>query len=638
MSRLKGFLAVALSGGLLWSQGAPAKAGRVPVATMPAETLPATESKTPTPAASTPELAPAVALAHRAERLKLALLSGDELSLQRAILDVEEMRRTYGTLDVMPLVQGMAIWALDQGRQGKRDLALHTLDILDRWAEGHPTLLGARITIKRQEGPQGYVSSLPDVISLSRQRLLDDGQRWLWLLQHLDWMRVMAAVLLWGWVVTLALRYRHVFRYQWEDNLARRGMSPLIIGLLGAFGLALPVVLRLDPSVAALIWILILATFMTSVEVKATLLVIVLQFIHPILGLVEPQAAQPTVASLVTLQLQPQVRKTDEGLAKVLDPPDTEFLRGWRAYQQQRWQDGTEIFRGLHTRHPDQAAVLNNLGVGLYQTGDKEGAAKRFDEAFTLDPRSAEILINQSIRAYERLDTVLGQAKQEEARRVAADSFHRLMSVNQARKEARAFPMPMEDTPVRLEALRRLFQGKEANTWGSAIREPSILFAMLLPALGLGLFLYRLKQLQFLAHPSQCVRCGEPFHTTDSPDPGVCPKCHHLFVLKDGLHGESRRKKLDEVSEFQGWQKRIHQVLTCALPGTDRVFMGETQEGLGEFAFFTFALALVLSAGRTVRYPGEILTDPSSVLFPLGIGLLVLLFARSWLKLLPRRN
>ncbi len=632
--------AFVLAAGALMARQAPGTGtAPAPVPAGPVQASAAAEAKSGGPAAApTPDLAPAIALAHRAERLKRALLSGDEQSLQNAIVEIEEVRRVYGTLDVQPLVQGMEIWALEQGRQDHRDVAFHTLEVLERWAEGHPSLLSARIALKRQEGLQGYFASVPDLLTLSRIRLADDNQRWLWILQHLDWMRVMVATLLWGWAIALASRYRHVFRYQWEDALHRRGMSPLISGLLGAFALALPVVLRLDPSVAAILWLLFLCAFMTPGEVRATVLVILLQFVHPVLGLLEPQAAQPTVASLVTLQLQPQVRRTDDALLRVLDAPDAEFLKGWRAFQQRRWPEGTEIFRGLLGRHPDQAAVLNNLGVGLYQSGDREGAGKRFDEAFTLEPRSPEILLNQSIRAYERLDTVLGEGKQGEARRVAGEAFQRLVSVNQARKEARTFPMPMPDTPARLAALRGLYQGREPNTWGSALKEPSILFALLLPAIGLGLFLYRLKHFQVSAHPTQCVRCGEPFHTTDSPDPSVCPKCHHLFVLKDGLHGESRRRKLDEVADFQTWQKRIHQGLICILPGADRVFLGETQEGLGEYAFFCFSLALVLSAGRTVRYSGELLTDPSSLLFPLGVALLILLFARSWAKLLPRRS
>ncbi len=628
------FRALALALALGSGGGLPARQPAAP----PAAKAEGGESAPRAAAPASPELQPAIALAHRAERLKLALNTGDELSLQNAILDVESLRRTYGTLDLLPLVQGMAIWAVDQGRQGRREVAVHTLDMLERWAEGHPILLSSRIALKRQEGPQGYLSSLPEAISLSRMRLQSQSHRWLWLLQHLDWMRVMAVVLLWGWALTLVLRYRHVFRYQWEDAMARKGISSLMAGLLGAFGLALPVVLGLDPSVAAILWLVLLVAYMTPGEARGTVFILALQFLHPLLGLVEPLAAQPTVPSLVAVQLQPQVRRVDEGLVKVLDPLDAEFMRGWRAYQHQRWQEGTEVFRGLVGRHPDQGAVLNNLGVGLYQSGDKEGAGKRFDEAFNLEPRSAEILLNQSIRAFERLDTVLGEGKQGEARRVAGEAFQRLMSVNQSRREARTFPMPMPDTPSRLSALRSLFEGRQPNTWSSGLREPSILLGFLIPALGLGLFLYRLKQYQVLAHPTQCVRCGEPFHTTDSPDPNVCPKCHHLFVLKDGLHGESRRKKLDEVAEFQSWQKRIHQTLVCALPGSDRLFLGETQEGLGELAFFTFAVALVLSAGRTVRYPGEIMADPGSFLFPLGVALLLLLFARSWMKLLPRRT
>jgi hypothetical protein len=134
------------------------------------------------------------------------------------------------------------------------------------------------------------------------------------------------------------------------------------------------------------------------------------------------------------------------------------------------------------------------------------------------------------------------------------------------------------------------------------------------------------------------MRCGEPFHTTDSPEFEVCSKCHHLFVLKDSIHGESRKRKVDQVSYYQGNQRWIHRVLIVLLPGTDLCFLGETRKGILEFSFVCFALGIVFATGRSVLYPGELLPDPASTWLPLGIGLLVVLFLRSWLKLLPRRR
>jgi hypothetical protein len=109
-------------------------------------------------------------------------------------------------------------------------------------------------------------------------------------------------------------------------------------------------------------------------------------------------------------------------------------------------------------------------------------------------------------------------------------------------------------------------------------------------------------------------------------------------VVKDGLHGDSRKRKVDEVAFHQLCQRWIHRTLMVLFPGLDRCFLGEVREGLLEFGFLGFALGIVLATGRSVRYPGEVLPDPASVWMPLGLGLLALLYLRSWLKLLPRRS
>jgi hypothetical protein len=46
---------------------------------------------------------------------------------------------------------------------------------------------------------------------------------------------------------------------------------------------------------------------------------------------------------------------------------------------------------------------------------------------------------------------------------------------------------------------------------------------------------------------------------------------------------------------------------------------------------------MVLATGRSVRYPGEILADPTSTWLALGAVLVGLFYLRSWLKLILRR-
>lgn len=582
-----------------------------------------------------PESAPAVALAHRVELLKKALDSGSNASVEAAATQVELLRRNFGTLDLTPLVESLVVWARERGASGEPERGLKALQVIEQhWAPRNPTVLGAKVVLARQMGIAGYVTSLPDLMDLTKLRLSNPAHRWLWIVQHAAWLRMMATLMLWGWALALALRYRRVLRYIWEEPLGRRGIGGFPSALIGAFLLSLPVLVGLDPSVAALLWICLLAPYLYVPEVKATYVVIALQLIHPILMILEPGAIKPPEPSLVSYQLQPRPRPLAEAVRKALPAPDQAFLDGWQSLQASDWAAAEAAFAGLQGKHLDQAEVLNNLGTARFHLGRAAEAEKHFEEAFRLKPDSPQILLNQSVMAFQRLDTPLGIAKQEEARKVAPDTYEILKNASQSKTEPWVFALPLPDSPERVEVLRAARPTPSYDSYGS--RAPSILFGLLLPILGLGGFMFRLARSLKQAHPTQCQRCGDPFHTTDSPDVEVCSKCHHLFVLKDGLHGESRKLKVEEVTEFQHGKRWIHRILAIVLPGADLCFLGETVRGFVELSFLCCAMGVVFVTGRVVRYPGEILPDPSSIWLPLGVGLLAVLFLRSWLKLLPR--
>lgn len=608
----KGLLAVLLSVGVGWGAGEP-------------------------PAAASTAPAPVVGLAHRVAHLQSAFKSGERERVEAAVREVDLLRRNFGTLDVRPLVDAMALWAREQGEQGQPLLGLKVLDEVERWAPRHPEVLSSRVILLRQDGLKGYIRSLPDVLELTRLRLSHPIHRWLWILQHVGWFRFMATVLLWGWALALGLRYRRVFRDVWEDPLRRKGIHGLVAALVGALILALPVLLRLDPSVSAMLWLWLLAPFLMPSEARLTVLILLLQLSHPALALMDPKATEVPLPSLVALQTQPQVRSALDVMGKSLSPQDRGFLEGWYQLQGQAWVEAESTFQGLVGNHPDQPEVLNNLGVAKFQQGKIEEAQRSFDQAFAQAPKSPEILLNQSVIAFLQLDSSLGLNKQEEAKVLAPEGYDRIMSANQSRTEQRTFALPLPETPARNQALASA-QGIPTAGEKSPLQGGAFLFNLVLPLGVIAAFLLRIRHSIKVAHPAQCIRCGDAFHTTDSPDPGICSKCHHLFVLKDGLHSESRKRKVDEVAVFQNQQRWIHRALMVLLPGADLCFLGEAQEGFVELLFLCFALGMVFATGRSVRYPGDILPDPASTWLPVGLGLLAILFLRSWLKLIPRRS
>ncbi|HEX7552328.1 MAG TPA: tetratricopeptide repeat protein, partial [Geothrix sp.] len=519
------------------------------------------------PPVRTLEMVPAIALSHRARHLMDALEKGDPDAIRAAQLEVEALRRSYYRLDVTPLVEAMAFWARQQGLVGKAALGLDGIQAVERWAPNHPTLLGTRITLMRQQGIQGWLWSFPELLRLTQLRLDHPAHRWLWLVQHLGLLRLTATLLLWGWALTMGLRYRNVLRYLWEEPLRHRNLTPILTALVGMLVLSGPVLVGLDPLVAAMVWLILMAPFLLPHEVKVTTFILLLQLVHPALAAMEPWAAREPQPSLLTLQLQPQVHPVPPEMLRWLPPSDQAFLEGWTYLQNEEWKAAETSFQGLVGRHPEQAEVLNNLGVARFQLGDVAGANQAFDEALTTGPRM-EVLLNQSILAFSRLDTALGSAKRKDAQAAAPDAYARLIALNDARKDERTYPIPLPDTPQRVQALTDAI-GDRTGVTTFRFTEPAFLAALLIPLFGLIVFLARVRASLRMAHPTQCIRCGEPFHTTDSPDTEVCPKCHHLFVLRDGLHAESRRKKLDEVAVHQQFTRWIHKSLIVLLPGCD---------------------------------------------------------------------
>ncbi|MBP1627058.1 MAG: hypothetical protein H6Q00_1533 [Holophagaceae bacterium] len=576
----------------------------------------------------------AVALSYRAEGLQKALLSGDADKIQAAVQEVELLRRNYGTLDLLPLVEAMALWARQQGEAGQPELGLKAIQVADRWAPRCPTVLCTSIILQRQEGIKGYFMSLSEVVELTRLRMTHPIHRWLWLVQHLAWLRFMATALLWGWALAMAMRYRRVFRYTWEEPLLKRGLPSLPVALIGACLLAFPVLVGLDPSLCAALWLWFLAPYFTIQEVRVGVVVLVLQLLHPALAAMEPLSHQEPQRSIVSLQTQPLPRPISERILKALPEGDVAFLNGWALLQEQKWGEAELVFASLGGKHPARAEVINNQGVACYQQGKFEEARGLFEQAYRLSPLSPEVLFNQSVIAFRQLDSSTGLAKQDEARRLDPDNFLRMNLASQARSEQRTFAMPLPDSPERMAALR----GRNAAPDPDPGIGPHLIFAAIYPILALLALLWRVRQSVRKAHPSQCTRCGDPFHTTDSPDVFVCSKCHHLFVLKDGLHGESRKLKVEEVATYQGAQRILHRTLRILLPGLDAVLLGATGSGFAEFSFLTFALGIVFATGRSVRFPGEILPDPVSSWVPLGFALLVVLYLRSWFKFLPSKR
>jgi len=108
-----------------------------------------------------------------------------------------------------------------------------------------------------------------------------------------------------------------------------------------------------------------------------------------------------------------------------------------------------------------------------------------------------------------------------------------------------------------------------------------------------------------------CARCGTAFCRLchlGQVSGGLCSQCYHLFVVRDGVSGPARNRKMVEVQEAEGRRNRIFRLLSIVSPGTGQIYDGWPFRGAVLVAAWYGVLALALAA-RVVPFteiPGRI--------------------------------
>jgi tetratricopeptide (TPR) repeat protein len=111
-----------------------------------------------------------------------------------------------------------------------------------------------------------------------------------------------------------------------------------------------------------------------------------------------------------------------------------------------------------------------------------------------------------------------------------------------------------------------------------------------------------------------CSRCGMAFcrHCHLGKVVGdLCTQCHHLFIVRDGVSGPARNRKMLEVQSREGRRSRVFRVLSILSPGAGHVYGRQTLFG---FVLVTawYALLAGLFTSRLL-HPTEVssrLTPP----------------------------
>src|SRR5205814_6244539 len=92
-------------------------------------------------------------------------------------------------------------------------------------------------------------------------------------------------------------------------------------------------------------------------------------------------------------------------------------------------------------------------------------------------------------------------------------------------------------------------------------------------------------------YANACIKCGRTFcHLCKSARESAtyCTQCIHIYLKRDGVSIDTKRAKLEEVSEHQSALTRRNKLFATFLPGTAQVLEGRTTTGFIGTLLFLF--------------------------------------------------
>jgi len=320
------------------------------------------------------------------------------------------------------------------------------------------------------------------------------------------------------------------------------------------------------------------------------------------------------------------------------DPEDRDlvYLLGAALRRAGRYGAASELYRQVLARDPADAVARNNLANIEFARGAYESARARY-RAGTETGAVPEV----AATSYYNLSLVHLQKFEYQAYNEAKSNADRLApglvaDYDRWRYDSRDYAVV--DLGLTREDVRAKFAGVETGvaarnvaTGGRPVVPRGALLASLANRFAAAVGLFAL--VAFLvgrwrgpkAFTVHCGRCGTAFCRfchLGQVSGGLCSQCYHLFVVRDGVSGPARNRKMAEVQRAEGQRDLVFRVLSVVSPGAGQVYGGWALRGAALLAAWYGVLGL-LAAGRVVPFT-EVPRRLSPPWLPVAAGLVLL--------------
>jgi Tfp pilus assembly protein PilF len=587
--------------------------------------LAATAAPAPTAGATPPPSFEEVWAAElRAER------AGDAAGAQRAMRDIRRMRMERNVEGHDTLGLGYVQLGVDKLGAGDRDGAEEAFRSAVAVAPGLPDGHFGLARALLRKGPLGVGPSVSETLA-GVSAFLDTGRGEANSrdLATIAWL-LLAFALAGTFAVVLVLRYGGLLLHDIQEWLGPGPLRSLALALL-LLVLLLPVVAVQGWGWLPVWWMAALFTYLGGWE-RAVVVVALLASltVGPAVSSLDFRlrtAQNPLYwASLAAVEGVPDaaaIARLERAAAADPQDRDLAYLLGAARKRAGRYEEAAELYRSLLASSPDDAFARNNLANIEFARGAYDSALERY-KAGTSNPNAevaATSYYNLSLAHLQKFDY---QAYNEA--RSNADRLARGLAAHYDRWKYDTGEYAVVDLGLDPEQVWAKFAGTASgvaarNVVGGAPPLPqagAIVASMANRLLGaLVVFPVVVVLVSRFRGPKaltlHCARCGTPFCRRcqlGAASSGQCSQCYHLFVVRDGVSGPARNRKMAEVQEAEARRQRVFRMLSVVAPGAGHLYSGRTVLG-GLLLGAWYAILAVLLAARLVPF-----TEASSMLVP----------------------
>jgi tetratricopeptide (TPR) repeat protein len=409
--------------------------------------------------------------------------------------------------------------------------------------------------------------------------------------------------------LALFIRYGRAMAHDFREMLSSRFTGGSVSVLAFAL-LFLPLFLWLGPIWLLFYWLAIFFPYAGAGERLGIVIVLVALMLLPIgadynanrIAGVESPVVMAALSSENQAYQPEALRRLQELIAVVPDHPVLHLLAGnMQSFEGNEEQAQQHYNRAVELR-PTYAGAHVNLGNLLFMNNEFQASMTEYEKAQKADSNLAAAFYNDSVASGETYKFDQQTRMLESARKASPAFVERVTRVPPLQKIVMYSPSIDEAWDITAELARRpaaraLFGNYASFDLARSAANPITIGA--LSSLLLALLLWTRRRKKGLANA--CIKCGRTFCPrckSARESTTYCTQCIHIYLKRDGVSIDTKRKKLEEVTGHQTGVTRRNKLFATFLPGAAQMLEGRVVSGMLGAFLFGLLVAMAILVGR----------------------------------------